>query len=1053
MVGGSRVHARRLSAFVILVAGLLPGWAQAGINQWTIVGGEGGQVFGLSWHPTRNNVILASVGQHLYRSTNGGSNWSEVASLLNGGGNFIVDPANPDRILHPNFPIYRSDDGGATFQAAAALPGNLFARQLAISSDGAVVYATGNGAVFRSTNFGQSWTERSSGLPGTAAFSVASSLYVSPQDSNVVYVSYQAEGLFRTADGGASWVRLGTAQIVRGMAINPLDPANIVIAADTGIWRSTNTGLTWTQTASGYFGWLDFDPTTPNQMVAYSISGRSLYLSADRGVNWVTGAIVNSVQAQVGAFHPTIAGKLALGTTEGVFLSNNGGQTIGYSSDGIRDAEVRSMAVSRSAPFEVYASLFAGREGVYRRTTSGWSVGNVAQLRSALQPPLVIEALAVDPNDSATVYAAGQGGVAKSTDAGSTWFLPAAPRANQWFRSVAIDPTNTQVVYTSSPTLGVLRSQNGGVTWFERNSGLPVQGADVPMGFVSLNPAVPTMLFAASSYETGPLYRTDDAGTNWSAVAGLPADHQTRSMAYDPLHPERLYVGTNAGLYRSFNSGLSWTSIAPVGNVGANTILIDPVHTNTVTVIPSGGPVGFLRSVDAGVSWENIPVGSPGEFILLQNAVIDPLGAGRYIAGGSRRGLMEYQVAPDLAVTMTGLESTMATGSQGIAAITVRNRGPYSVSFAQVDLSLPPTLSTGLATTSRGSCAKTANGIHCDLGAMHPNDIADISVPVVAGSTMGTGTVSTTVAGYEPDAVAGNNTVGSQVTTLDTADLSLTLEGNPQTVGRQGTVTLTARLMNKGPKLAFPTLLIVDLPAGLQVAAAGIPSICTLAVARLTCNFGNLPEGASATLELALVANQAGVQSVSASAQSPMLDNNVADNSASASFTVRPVSDMGVAISEPPATLQTGQGGNVSVTVTNGGADEVLVAVTTISATNLNIVSATPGLGSCSIAAGVANCSLGTMSSGSSRNIAVAFSGQSAGQATLSAVTTSEGIDPVGGNNSTSRTLSITAPAGGGAGSGGAGGGSGGGGGGSLGLSALLALLLLNWKRLGVVPV
>ncbi|HXS31845.1 MAG TPA: hypothetical protein VN755_13495, partial [Steroidobacteraceae bacterium] len=177
-----------LASLVLLVVPV-----QAGVNSWTSTGVEGGGITALGWHPTRSGVLFAASGR-VYRSTDSGAHWTAVSGSGPVLGNFVFDPSSPDRILVSGQPVLRSTDGGASFAPATPMPDQNFVARLAITNSGSAVYAASGGRVFRSTDFAQSWTEISNGLPGSAAGGPGS-LRISPSDSNTLYVSYATSGL------------------------------------------------------------------------------------------------------------------------------------------------------------------------------------------------------------------------------------------------------------------------------------------------------------------------------------------------------------------------------------------------------------------------------------------------------------------------------------------------------------------------------------------------------------------------------------------------------------------------------------------------------------------------------------------------------------------------------------------------------------------------------------------------------------------------------------------------------------------------------------------
>ena len=160
----SRTLLAGLALVVVVVPQLAGRVAQAGTNQWTSTGPDGGWVSSVAWHPTHDGVLFAGAGR-VYRSLDSGAHWTAVSTGLTAQGSFVFDPNNGDRILLAAQPVLRSTDGGASFLPTPLLPDAANVSLLAITANGSAVFATSGGRVYRSTDFAQTWQEMSTGLP------------------------------------------------------------------------------------------------------------------------------------------------------------------------------------------------------------------------------------------------------------------------------------------------------------------------------------------------------------------------------------------------------------------------------------------------------------------------------------------------------------------------------------------------------------------------------------------------------------------------------------------------------------------------------------------------------------------------------------------------------------------------------------------------------------------------------------------------------------------------------------------------------------------------
>ncbi len=167
-----------------------------------------------------------------------------------------------------------------------------------------------------------------------------------------------------------------------------------------------------------------------------------------------------------------------------------------------------------------------------------------------------------DPSNANTMYVGTPaGGLWKSLDAGGTWncltdFLPAIGCSD-----VAIDPNNSNIIYMGSgdndagdsPSIGVMKSIDGGLTW--NQTGLSF-GTNTfrRLGRILIDPTNSNIVYAATSYG---IFKTYDAGANWYRVSQA----NTSAMEFKPGDPNTLYA-CHIGFYKSTNGGATWTQIA-----------------------------------------------------------------------------------------------------------------------------------------------------------------------------------------------------------------------------------------------------------------------------------------------------------------------------------------------------------------------------------------------------------------------------------------------------------------------------------------------------------
>src|SRR6516225_7400392 len=154
-----------------------------------------------------------------------------------------------------------------------------------------------------------------------------------------------------------------------------------------------------------------------------------------------------------------------------------------------------------------------------------------------------------DPSNPASVFAAAQQGVFKSTDAGLTW---TATGLTQAAFALAIAPVTSSTVYAGTDS-GLFKSTDGGTTW-------STAGVSSPVSSVEIDPANPTTLFASIGSQ---IIKSADGGANWTSVG------PTGYVAIVASPPLTLYVGTNSivgiDVFSSTDGGSTWIT-ASVSN-------------------------------------------------------------------------------------------------------------------------------------------------------------------------------------------------------------------------------------------------------------------------------------------------------------------------------------------------------------------------------------------------------------------------------------------------------------------------------------------------------
>jgi hypothetical protein len=535
-----------------------------------------------------------------------------------------------------------STEAGGVWQSGGPLDAkrqDVFAMAVDPTTAGTVYAGTYDSGIYKSTDGGLTWLPASLGLASQGVNALA----VAPSDPQTVYAG--GNGVSRSRDGGASWVRTGlVGQYVSAVAVDPVDPARLFAGTlGGGVFLSLDAGNTWTSVNAGMTNLqvnaLAIDPTSPATVYAGTMGG--LFKTASSGSAW-TGLDPSSVRALV--LDPSAPATVYAATTAGVLRSTNAGASWSPLNNGLTSLDVYSMAIDRTAPATLYVGTYGG--GVFKSTVAGaaWTpvglglgvAGFVYSLAIDTQAhDLVyagtdtrlfrttdgastwsgaspgfgrvdIYALAIDPLTAGTVYAAasdtGPGfgvGVYKSTDRGGTWTAANAGLAGVDLRALAIDPVTPTTVYAGGNTF--FKSVNGGASWAASGNGLPAGGF---VQCLAVDRQSPATIYAG----TWPgVYKSTDRGATWSAAnTGLPPA-ETEALAIDPLTPAVLYAAIrNAGVFKSTNGGGTWTAANNgLPNQPVWAIAVDPATPSTLYVVTNA----VFKSTDSAASWVSVSTG------------------------------------------------------------------------------------------------------------------------------------------------------------------------------------------------------------------------------------------------------------------------------------------------------------------------------------------------------------------------------------------------------------------------------------------------------------
>ncbi len=275
-----------------------------------------------------------------------------------------------------------------------------------------------------------------------------------------------------------------------------------------------------------------------------------------------------------------------------------------------------TLAIDPQNPRRLYAGATDG--GGVRKSLDG---GRTWKPSNAGLASLHVTAIAVDPVNPDTLYAATARGVFVSVDGGGAWAAHNEGLSDVRIFALAINPRSPGTVYAGGFGGRVYTTLDQGGHWTEMRVGPPVyrvtalladSGGSSDPSLENQRPA----LYAGTS--GGGAFRSEDGGATWIPLPALEGA-TIYALALDPRVPHTLYAGTGDGLYKSLDRGERWTLLDQAPRSAILALAIDPSDSR---VLYAGTPEGVARTADGGRRWAEVSAADPPGAIV--SLIVDP---------------------------------------------------------------------------------------------------------------------------------------------------------------------------------------------------------------------------------------------------------------------------------------------------------------------------------------------------------------------------------------------------------------------------------------------
>lgn len=845
-------------------------------NEWTAVGPHGGSVLSIQYQNATAGVAIAATDAGIYRTENDGQSWTRVLRFPQQayGQGIAVNPANRDHVLLVGPLVYRSVDGGVTWNFPSGPPAQVDTPyDVVFSHDGAAAWLSDlNGRVFRSIDEGASWQDSSTGLPAPGGQPILS-IEVDAVNANIAYARSGNGRIYRTTSGGTNWTELpGNLDTYVGIAASPRVGGVLVGLRHTmGVFQSTNHGDTWTPASSSLIAYAQFGADAPGSVLGLETLGR-VHRSLDAGLTWTPVGQMPVVGTTI-AINPTNPDRALVGTAGGIFATTDAGATWTERSSGIDEAAFGRPLVAQDGSGAVYAPTLNANM-IYRRNpgTGEWQ-GIARGAVDALGPmgrwgDLISTPIGVQPSDSNILYVSRGGSLVRSTNGGGTWHALGSILGT----ALTFDPTDPLVGYAATSNLYLQKTVDGGANWTPINNGLPATSYSQ----VLIHPTDPQVLYAAGGVPTG-VYRSTDAGASWAPANTGIQNVLAQKIAFEPGNATVLYAATTGGLFKSTNSGGSWTSVyQPTAFGGVVDVVVDSI-VPTIVYATAYNDAQVLRSVDAGQTWERLQPFIVGASSRNTTLALLPAQPSVIVAAKEKAGLHEMRIVPILQFTLPTVP--LFVGTPQTADLSVRNAGPYSAVRVQLTATLPAASGQYSVVINKQGCTQVDRQLECLFDVMRPGEIADVKVSFTPANTTDQLTARTTAYGSVPGLFENNlaQTIHRRV------GLRASLGSNVTSATVGDSITYTLMMTNDGPSPAVSVRGLIQLPQNTTfVSASGTGgATCAPDSSRtiVNCEVANLAAGASAEGRVTVTAAAAGTATTYGSVSGEGFDTDPANDS------------------------------------------------------------------------------------------------------------------------------------------------------------------------------
>lgn len=496
-----------------------------------------------------------------------------------------------------------------------------------------VIYAGGaSGGIWKSTTGGNNWIPLSDNIGALGISDIIvldnGTIYIATGDRDAA--DNYSVGVLKSLDGGITWNTTGLnweqkyGRRIYRLIINPNDNNILYAATSYGLYKTTNSGLSWTRISDIVFSDLEFKTDNPDIIYGGTRTGGDIYVINNDNFTLSLDSEGYRVEIGVSPDNPQIIYALISnsGSLFGIYKSTNGGASfteIHGATPNMLDWNCSGSGTGGQAWYDLCIAVnpnniddvYIGGINTWKSSDGGlnWTIKNVwsGSCGGTVQEVHADKHFLGFQNNSSILFEGNDGGIYKTENLGDTWIDLTNDMAISQFYRLGVSESSVDLI--------------GGLQDNGTKSKINGEWKDVIGGDgmeCTIDPNYPNVQYGELYY--GQIKRTENYWLNSTNITSSIGEYGSWVTPYmlDPNNPSTIYVGYKDVWKRDFNNDTGWSKISNFGSYNLRSIAIAPSNSDVICVADQ---TDIYRTTDGGVTWTAItrPANNTITYIAIDN--------------------------------------------------------------------------------------------------------------------------------------------------------------------------------------------------------------------------------------------------------------------------------------------------------------------------------------------------------------------------------------------------------------------------------------------------